>query len=74
MTARSFENGSLPCLSATGCFAESLIRQNERLSMTGGHLQVNMTAKELEDYVERFLAEELEDPEVQLMLVSFEGD
>ena len=34
----------------------------------------NMTAKELEDYVERFLAEELDDPEVQLMLVSFEGD
>jgi len=42
--------------------------------MPGGHLQGNMTAKELEDYVERFLAEELEDPEVQLMLVSFEGD
>ena len=47
---------------------------NERLSMTGGHLSSAMTAKELEDYVERFLAEELDDPEVQLMLVSFEGD
>jgi len=33
-----------------------------------------MTAKELEDYVERFLVEELDDPEVQLMLVSLEGD
>ncbi len=42
--------------------------------MTGGHLSSAMTAKELEDYVERFLAEELDDPEVQLMLVSFEGD
>ena len=44
--------------------------------MTGGHLQGDMTAKakELEDYVERFLAEELDDPEVRLMLVSFEGD
>ncbi len=31
-------------------------------------------AKELEDYVERFLAEELDDPEVQRMLVSLEGD
>ena len=42
--------------------------------MTGGHLQGDMTAKELEDYVERFLAEELADPEVQRMLASFEGD
>ena len=42
--------------------------------MTGGHPHGNMTAKELEDYVERFLAEELDDPEVRLMLVSFEGD
>ena len=42
--------------------------------MTGEHLQGNMTAKEVEDYVKRFLAEELDDPEVQLMLVSFEGD
>jgi len=33
-----------------------------------------MMAKELEDYVERFLAEELDDPEVQRMLVSLEGD
>jgi len=33
-----------------------------------------MTANELEDYVERFLAEELDDPEVQRMLVSLEGD
>ncbi len=33
-----------------------------------------MTAKVLEDYVERFLAEELDDPEVQRMLISLEGD
>ncbi len=42
--------------------------------MTGGHRQGDMTAKELEDYVDRFLAEELGDPRVQLMLVSFEGE
>jgi len=29
------------------------------------HLQGDMTAKELDDYVERFLSEELDDPEVQ---------
>ena len=33
-----------------------------------------MTEKELEAIVREFLKEELEDPEVQRMLVSLEGD
>ena len=57
----------------------TVIREEARLSATsmGIHTQARhsaMTKEELDKKVDEFLKAELEDPEVQEMLVSLEGD